>query len=62
MPDDEELRVDEAEAVDHDLPLHGLDRVDDDADRAGVELLEALLRVDVGATEPASEPACRTYM
>ena len=35
-----------------DLALDGLDRVHDDAHRAGVELLEALLRVHVRAREP----------
>ena len=34
--------IDQSEGVDHDLALHGLDRVDDDGDRAAVELLERL--------------------
>merc|ERR1712139_506663 len=33
LANDQELRVRAAEAVDHHLPLHGLDRVNDDAHR-----------------------------
>lgn len=44
---DQGLRVDEAEGVDHDLALDGLDGVDDNGDGAGVELLERLLCVDI---------------
>jgi hypothetical protein len=49
------LRVDEAEGVNDDLALDGLDRVDDHSDSAGCELLERLLRVDINAREPAAE-------
>jgi hypothetical protein len=49
------LRVDEAESVDDDLALDGLDRVDDYSDGARCELLERLLRVDINAREPAAE-------
>ena len=38
------LRVDGPERVDDDLALDRLDRVDDDGDRAGVQLLEGLRR------------------
>ena len=38
------VRVDEAEGVDDDFALDGLDGVDDDGDGAGVELLEGLWR------------------
>jgi hypothetical protein len=41
------LRVDQTERIDDDLPLDGLDGVNNDGDRAGRELLEALLGVDV---------------
>ena len=51
----ERLRVDEAEGVDDDFALDGLDGVDDDGDGARGELLEGLLRVDVDGGEPAAE-------
>ena len=51
----ERLRVDEAEGVDDDLALDGLDGVDDDGDGARGQLLEGLLRVDVDGGEPAAE-------
>ena len=41
------LWVDEAEGVDDDLALDGLDGVDDDGNGAGGELLETVLGVDV---------------
>jgi hypothetical protein len=49
------LRVDEAEGIDDDLALDGLDGVDYDGDGAGRELLERLLRVDVDRGQPAAE-------
>ena len=55
LPEHEGLRVDEAESVDDDLALHGLDGVDDHSDSAGCELLKRLLRVDINAREPATE-------
>lgn len=51
----EGLRVDEAEGVDDDFALDGLDGVDDDGDGARGELFEGLLRVDVDGGEPAAE-------
>ena len=42
LPDDDAVRVDEPEGVDHDFAFDGLDRVDDDGDGAAVELLERL--------------------
>ena len=48
--------MDEAEGVDHDFSLDGLNRVDDDRDGAGSELFEGLLGVDVDRGEPAAEP------
>ena len=47
--------VDEPECVDHDLALHALDGVDYDGHCAVIQLLEALLRVDVDHREPAAE-------
>ena len=55
LSEHEGLRVDEAESVDDDLALDGLDGVDDHSDSAGCELLERLLRVDINAREPATE-------
>lgn len=49
------LRVYEAEGVDDDFSLDGLDGVDDDGNGAGGELLEGLLRVYVDRGEPAAE-------
>lgn len=51
----EGLRVDEAEGVDDNFSLYGLDGVDDDCDGARGELLERLLGVDVDGGEPAAE-------
>jgi hypothetical protein len=51
----ERLRVDEAEGVDDDLALDGLDGVDDDGDGARCQLLERLLCVDVDRRQPAAE-------
>ena len=53
------LRVDEAEGVDDDFALDGLDGVDDDGDGARGQLFEGLLRVDVDAGEPAAEAGVR---
>lgn len=55
LPQHVGLREDEAEGVDDDLALDGLDGVDDDGDGARVELLKALLGVDVDAGEPAAK-------
>lgn len=41
------LGVDEAESIDDDFALDGLDGVNDDGDGAGCELLERLLGVDI---------------
>jgi hypothetical protein len=49
------LGVDEAESIDDDFALDGLDGVNDDGDGAGGELLERLLRVDVDRGQPAAE-------
>lgn len=49
------LRVDEAEGIDDDFTLDGLDGVDDDGDGAGGELLEGLLCVDINRGQPAAE-------
>jgi len=55
LSEHESLRVDEAEGVDDDLALDGLDRVNDDGDGARCELFEGLLSVDVDARKPAAE-------
>jgi hypothetical protein len=55
LSEHESLRVDEAEGVNDDLALDGLDRVNDDGDSAWCELFEGLLGVDVDAREPATE-------
>lgn len=55
----EGLRVDEAEGIDDDLALDGLDGVDDDGDGAGSKLLERLLCVDVDRRQPAAETGMR---
>jgi hypothetical protein len=41
------LRVDEAEGINDDLALDGLDRIDDDGDGAGRKLFEGLLGLDI---------------
>jgi hypothetical protein len=43
----QELWVDESEGIDDDFALDRLDRVNDDGDGAGVQLLERLLGVDI---------------
>lgn len=55
LPEHEGMWVDEAERVDNDLALYGLDGVDDDGDGARSELFEGLLGVDVDGREPAAE-------
>lgn len=55
LSEHEGLWVDEAEGVDDDLALDGLDGVDDDGDSARGELLERLLSVDVDGRQPAAE-------
>ena len=55
LPEHHELGVDEAEAVDDDLALDGLDGIDDQSDGAGIQRLEGGLGVDVGRAEPAAE-------
>lgn len=51
----EELWVDEAEGVNHDLSLHRLDGINHHCHRSGVEGLEALLGVDIHPGQPAPE-------
>lgn len=41
------LRVDKAEGINNDLSLNGLDRIDNDGDSAGRQLLKRLLGVDI---------------
>ena len=52
---EQELGVDEAEGVNDDLALHGLDRVHHDGNGAVVQRLKTLLRVHINAGQPASE-------
>ncbi len=52
----ESLGVDEAEGIDDDFALDGLDGVNDNGDCAGRELLERLLCVDIDRGQPAAEP------
>mmetsp|Transcript_51009 Transcript_51009/g.119886 ORF Transcript_51009/g.119886 Transcript_51009/m.119886 type:complete len:328 (+) Transcript_51009:455-1438(+) len=59
LPKHDKLRVDRSERVDHDLPLHRLDRVNHHGHCALVESLEALLRVDVHARQPAAKARVR---
>lgn len=59
LSEDVGLRVDEAEGVDDDLALDGLDGVNDDGDGAGGQLLEGLLSVDIDAREPATKAGVR---
>ena len=47
--------IDKPEAVDHDLPLHGLDRVHHNPHSSGVQLLKALLRIDVLDAGPSKQ-------
>ena len=55
----EGLRIYEAEGVNDDFSLDGLDGVDDDGDGAGGELFEGLLGVDVDGGEPAAKAGMR---
>ena len=48
-----------SECVDYNLAFNTLDRVHDNCDCAVVELLEALLSVDIHHREPAAEPRMR---
>ena len=50
------LTSNHSESIDHHLALHALHRVHHHRHRARVQLLEALLRVDVHARQPAPEP------
>lgn len=49
------LWVDEAESVDDNLTLNGLDRIDDNGDSTRSELFEGLLGVDIDTGQPATE-------
>lgn len=51
----EGLWVDEAEGVDDNLALDGLDGVNDNGDGTRGELLEGLLCVDIDRRQPAAE-------
>lgn len=53
------LWVDEAESINDDFALYGLNGVNDDSDGARGELFEGLLRVDIDAGEPAAEARMR---
>lgn len=53
------LGVDEAEGVDNDLALDGLDGVDDDGHGAILDGLERLLGVDVDRGQPAAKAGVR---
>jgi hypothetical protein len=55
----QKLGVDETESIDDDLALDGLDRVNDDGDCTGVQLLEGLLSVDINRRQPATETRMR---
>lgn len=55
----EGLRVDQAEGIDDDLALDGLDGIDDDGDGSWGKLLEALLGVDINTRQPAAETRMR---
>ena len=59
LTEHERLGVDEAESVDHDLALDGLNGVNNHSDSTGVELFETLLRVDIDRGEPAAETGMR---
>lgn len=55
----EGLRVDQAEGINDDLSLDGLDGIDDDGDGSWGKLLEALLGVDIDTGQPATETRMR---
>ena len=55
LAEHERLWVDQAESVNDDFALDGVDGVDDNGDGARSELLEGLLGVDVDGREPAAE-------
>jgi len=55
LAEHEGLGVDQAEGVNDDLALHGLNRIHDDGDSSRCQLLETLLRVDIDGGEPAAE-------
>ena len=56
---EEELRVDEAEGVDDHLALDRLNRVDHDGHAPRVELLKALLGLNINPRQPAPESRVR---
>jgi hypothetical protein len=51
----ESLGVNEAESIDDDFALDGLNGVNDNGDGAGCELFERLLCVDIDRGKPAAE-------
>lgn len=59
LSEHEKLRIDEAEAIDNHFASDRLHRVHNDTDGARIQLLERLLRVNVGAGKPTSETRVR---
>lgn len=53
------LRIDQAESINDDLSLDGLNGIDDDSDGSRVKLLERLLSVDINGRQPAAETRMR---
>mmetsp|Transcript_17893 Transcript_17893/g.36694 ORF Transcript_17893/g.36694 Transcript_17893/m.36694 type:complete len:256 (+) Transcript_17893:205-972(+) len=59
LPQHHHLRVDGTKGIDDNLSLDRLNRVHDHSDCSLIQRLEALLRVDINAGEPAAESRMR---
>ena len=59
LAEHERLWVDEAEGINDDLALDGLDGVDDNSDGSGCQLFEGLLGIDIYGREPAAKSGMR---
>ena len=59
LTNQQQVRVDQAESINHNLTLNGLDGVNDHSHRSGGQLLERLLSVHIDRRQPAAKTRVR---